>query len=67
MIALKGNKRWITQINFFSDALSLWLWLGFSSQGFSLSKSSEDGMLSNDKCQVLSGAANQQVVVWGDY
>src|SRR3990170_2804821 len=37
MTVFKGNKRRITRINFFSDAQSLWLWLGFSSLGFSQS------------------------------
>jgi hypothetical protein len=67
MTVLKGNKRRITQINFFSDALSLWLWLDFSSEGFSLSNTLDDGVLSNDKCQGLLGAANQQVVARGGY
>ena len=44
--------------NLFSDAQSLWgLWVfgfGFSSLDDFHSKSSEDGLLSNDKCQFLS-------------
>ena len=33
MTVLKGNKRQITQINLFSDAQSLRLWLGFPHLG----------------------------------
>ena len=49
----------VTHMNsLFSDAQSLWVLgvgvLGFSSLDDFRSKSSEDGLLSNDKCQVLS-------------
>ena len=47
--------------------VGVWVWdFGISSLDDFCSKSSEDGMLSNDKCQFL-GAANQLVVVGGGY
>ena len=47
--------------------VGVWVWVfGFSSLDDFHSKSSEDGMLSIDKCRFL-GAANQAVVVGGSY